>query len=768
MISKIFPKAYKRYISLPLFGSIIPEITEWFNNRGYASSSIRGKLKELSLIDKYIRRNDDHCLQDLTHVSFQKAWAYYHKRRLVIASTVRQIEQFLSETQRIAPLAPLSLTPTETEINLYIVHLKSVRGFSNSTIHFHTIYLREFIEYIGYESNNKALRTITIKQIEDFLCICAKRLNRYVMQHVVAVLRSFLRFQYEQNILQKPLHTQIDTPRVYRLEKLPRSLPWETVKNLINSVDRTTPQGIRDYTILFLIATYGLRASEIVKLTLEDIDWRHSTLRIPQSKTRNSLFLPLTNSTGNVLIKYLKKSRPELPYRELFLRVRAPSGPLKPTAVSEIFQLWTRRSGLDISYQGSHCLRHSYAVHLLRQGTTLKAIGDILGHRTAESTCVYLRLSVDDLRTVALPIPSKIYIAHSLNIMSQRKLNSKPSPKKPFIKLTTPLKSFLAENIKNYLKLMRALGRNYGTEERTLLSLDVFLVKNYSGIKELTVEIFNQWCLTFSLLKPTVRRIRMLNIRKFCLYRCRSYPKAFIPDILTFPTNHQPITPYIFAESDIARLLSATKYLRPSQTCPVRKETVCIAILLLYTTGLRLGELLRLRLCDYNSSEKSLFIKDTKFHKSRLIPLSTSVSAELDTFIELRLKKHLPMDNNSPLIWNGSGGTEGKAYTGTGFKSSFRALCFALKILTKLGKPPRIHDLRHSFAVTVLQRWYKSKDAQVKLPLLSTYLGHVSVNSTCYYLTFVEGIQKEASTLFKQAYGSAVITKDGIVDDKKN
>ena len=92
-------------------------------------------------------------------------------------------------------------------------------------------------------------------------------------------------------------------------------------------------------------------------------------------------------------------------HREVFLRVRAPAGPLAPTAVTEAFQGWTRRSGLPIPYQGPHCLRHSLAVHLLRQGTSLKAIGDLLGHRSAESTCVYLRLHVEDLRDVALDLP---------------------------------------------------------------------------------------------------------------------------------------------------------------------------------------------------------------------------------------------------------------------------------------------------------------------------------------------------------------------------
>ena len=93
-------------------------------------------------------------------------------------------------------------------------------------------------------------------------------------------------------------------------------------------------------------------------------------------------------------------------YRELFLRHRTPVGVLKPTAVTEAFQAWAKRSGLGIPFQGAHCLRHSYAVYLLRSGVSLKTIGDLLGHRTLESTCVYLRLAVEDLREVSLDLPA--------------------------------------------------------------------------------------------------------------------------------------------------------------------------------------------------------------------------------------------------------------------------------------------------------------------------------------------------------------------------
>lgn len=160
--------------------------------------------------------------------------------------------------------------------------------------------------------------------------------------------------------------------------------------------------------MFLLVTTYGLRTSEVAALRLDDINWRAGRLCISRRKTVTPLVLPLTTEVGAAVAEYLRRDRPKLPDREVFLRVRAPAGKLKPTAVTEAFQGWTRRSGLIIPFQGPHCLRHSLAVHLLREGTSLKAIGDLLGHRSSEATCVYLRLHVDDLRDAALDIPPEV------------------------------------------------------------------------------------------------------------------------------------------------------------------------------------------------------------------------------------------------------------------------------------------------------------------------------------------------------------------------
>lgn len=210
------------------------------------------------------------------------------------------------------------------------------------------------------------------------------------LQHIVASLRAFLRHQFTQGCLRQALHERIDMPRTYRLERLPRALPWNQVVALLRSIDQATPGGCRDFTLLYLAACYGLRSGELVRLTLDDIDWRAGTLKVVQTKTKQALLLPLTDEAGQVLVRYLQTGRPGSAHREVFLRRRAPAGPLAPTAVHDILEHRIALSGMDLPPIGSHVLRHSLAVDLLRRGVSLPTIGAALGHRDVESTAVSL------------------------------------------------------------------------------------------------------------------------------------------------------------------------------------------------------------------------------------------------------------------------------------------------------------------------------------------------------------------------------------------
>jgi integrase/recombinase XerD len=319
--------------------------------------------------------------------------------------------------------------------------------------------------------------------------------------------------------------------------------------------------------------------------------------------------------------------------------------------------------------------------------------------------------------------------------------------------MKTELCSTLGPAIRRFVILKRSLGLNYFEQANILLSLDRFLTKN--GFGDLTAEAFLGWCKSFSKLSGSTRRLWMRTVRDLCLYRRRTERDCFVPDDSTFPGRHQSIRPYIFSVSEIQRLLKQCRHLKRHPYSPVRPELLRLAIVLLFTTGLRHGELLRLTIQDYNPSEGTLFIRDSKFHKSRLLPLRKDVVREIDCYLNTHRRRHLSLSPKAPLVW-----TWRKGKRPCSHQTIWRNVRLLLK-MAKVHKPdgrlPRVHDFRHSFAVNALLRWYRSgADVQSKLPFLSAYMGHVNIASTYYYLHFVEPLASLASARFASHYGALV------------
>jgi site-specific recombinase XerD len=403
MLEELFPRFYDRYRSLPILGSTLDDFAAWLVREGYPQGRVRQQIRTTRRIERALQECGIESLRRVARSQLRACAPACTQDDPDLAGTVRSLARYLEERGSFpAPDPPGRL---EAELQGYQTHLEQARGFAPSTVANHLRTASLLLKHVGFEARPSRLAALAPDDIEGFVRAAGARLSRESLQHEVAHLRSFLRFLATQGETPSGLETQIDTPRVYRGERLPRALPWETVRALLNSIDRSTPIGRRDYAIFLLIATYGLRAGEVVALTLDGVEWRAGRIRAAQRKTAAALLLPLTDAVGEALLDYLRQGRPTLPCRTIFLRHRAPAGVLKPTAVTEAFQAWSRRSGLAIPFQGAHCLRHSYAVHLLRQGVPLKTIGDVLGHRSAESTCVYLRLAIDDLRDAALCLP---------------------------------------------------------------------------------------------------------------------------------------------------------------------------------------------------------------------------------------------------------------------------------------------------------------------------------------------------------------------------
>jgi site-specific recombinase XerD len=384
----------------------LEEFAGWLKDGHYTTVILRQHLFRL---DRTLRRMEGAAV-GVTYTAAQLQAAFGRQRkptsRLIgYRGTQRAYQRFLRSQER------LEETTGDCRFadlrQRYERYLLEVRGFSRSTLAHHRTTVAEFLER-GLRPRQR-LRTLTGTDVERFIGVRSTEMTRQSLQHTVAALRAFLRWCHDLGETSARLDV-IDTPRTYRGELPPRALEWPAVQALLRSIDRDSPSGERDYAILHLMAHYGLRPSEIALMRLDSIDWASNTLRVEQRKTQSDLLLPLAPATVKALRRYLRRDRDRRQdagnQTVLFLRERCPIGPLKNTGVYEIFAKRLKESGQDPTRYSAYSLRHAFAMRLLTRGVGVKAIGDVLGHRDLESTCVYLRLDIDALRDVALEVPA--------------------------------------------------------------------------------------------------------------------------------------------------------------------------------------------------------------------------------------------------------------------------------------------------------------------------------------------------------------------------
>jgi len=402
MLTSLFPRAHRRFASLAIVGGVLDDFCQWLQARGYPRLAIRRRVAATPYLEQLLRHRRVGTLGACTAADVKAClhgpttWATQG-----VGALGRSLIAFLEERGQ---LAATPSTATERLAGAFLVYLTRVRGLASGGRYVATA--KEFLQFHKYDAQPCVLRRLTSVHIEDFLTHVGRRVGRVTMQHVVSGVKTFLRFLATHGDGPVGLDGQIDSPRCYRQERLPRALPWADVVTLLGTIDRTIPKGRRDYAMLVVIATYGLRISEVAGLDLDDVAWRARQLRVARPKVGTSLLLPLTDDVATAVLDYLRHGRPASTSRRLFLRVRAPGGPIQPSAIGDAFDAWAARAGLGLPQVGGpHCLRHAVAMHLLRQATPLKTIGDLLGHRSVESTNVYLRLDVEDLRDVALSVP---------------------------------------------------------------------------------------------------------------------------------------------------------------------------------------------------------------------------------------------------------------------------------------------------------------------------------------------------------------------------
>lgn len=312
---------------------------------------------------------------------------------------------FLRERRIVPKRKPESRPPRPLAIiKEYLQFLRDHRGTVVSTAERHRRHIESLLEALG-RCTAKGLRKLTGAELQMFITRRAAGLRRDGRKVMCAAIRSFLRFLYLRGYTSVDLVSAVPVIPCFKLERLPRAIATDTIERILDAVDRSSPAGRRDYAILLLLATYGMRAGQLCALRLEDIDWRKNLLRIPGAKGGRDVVMPLRSAVGEAIVDYLKRGRPVgWPFRQVFLRIPAPIGPLQGNLWG-IIRLYARKAGVEIPSFGSHAWRHACATRMLASGESLKTIRDVLGHESIETTFIYTKVDLPTLRQAALEWP---------------------------------------------------------------------------------------------------------------------------------------------------------------------------------------------------------------------------------------------------------------------------------------------------------------------------------------------------------------------------
>jgi site-specific recombinase XerD len=293
----------------------------------------------------------------------------------------------------------------------YAQWMTGQRGLAQGTVAHRYSEAGRFLDWLGARATREELAALTNVDVDGYMKYRAGSAGRRSLKDVTTKLRSFLRWLYITEQTSRDLSATVIRPLLYAFENIPSALRSEDVKEVLAVTRRDcTQKGVRDYAILMLISSYGIRSGEITTLRLDDVDWRKELIRIRHSKTGAISYLPLQAEVGEAVLKYLRESRPKTSFREMFIRACAPYRPFR--SGSNLYRLVRHRieaaNVIITGKRGPHAFRHTRAVSMLRGAVAVKDIGDMLGHRAADSTLVYLKLATQDLRAVALEIPTGV------------------------------------------------------------------------------------------------------------------------------------------------------------------------------------------------------------------------------------------------------------------------------------------------------------------------------------------------------------------------
>jgi site-specific recombinase XerD len=245
-------------------------------------------------------------------------------------------------------------------------------------------------------------------RVRKYLQHQAPRFARVTRKNLVITLRSFLRFAFGSGYLQRDIAGAIERVPCFALARLPRGPKWEDLAKILATVDRGTTLGRRNFAILLMLMTYGVRAVQLTSLRLDDVNWRENQITFPAAKRGRPINAPLTAAAGNALLQYIRDGRPASRERRVFLSVVPPFRPLTAGSLCNITTPAFIHSGIASPHRGSHAIRHAWATRAFAQGQRLKTVADLLGHRGLESTRIYTKVDYAQLRSVGLGWPAEV------------------------------------------------------------------------------------------------------------------------------------------------------------------------------------------------------------------------------------------------------------------------------------------------------------------------------------------------------------------------
>jgi site-specific recombinase XerD len=322
-------------------------------------------------------------------------------------AAMRHLLDYLRRSGIIAPPSPPTPHPFVTTLEGFDRYLRDVRGLAPSSRQQSVAHARILIDWLRERYAQEALARLAGTDVLEFI---SDRVSRYRSRssraHVCSTTRGFLKYLHSSGTIATDLARTVPRVSTPRLASLPRGLPWEQVRALIDGIDTSHPDGMRDKAVLLLLATLGVRSGELRALEFNHIKWQAGEIRLPRTKSRRERVLPLLHEVGVALADYVLHGRPAVAVPQVFLRHGPRPGPLGTgNTVIWIVRRHLQRAGIQQPRGGAHLLRHSLATRMVNAGVPIKSVADVLGHVSIDTTAIYTKVDTTTLATVALPFP---------------------------------------------------------------------------------------------------------------------------------------------------------------------------------------------------------------------------------------------------------------------------------------------------------------------------------------------------------------------------